>query len=193
MGFLRQEYWSGWPFPSPGDLPSQGNEPMSPVSPALGGGLFTSWDTGEAYAHQTTPHLSVNTPNFSAHQCCLLIPPTWWPNLSFPFSALANSYNKTSIIHRSLAQMVKSLPAVQDTWVQPLGWEDYLEKEMVTHSSILPWRIPWTEEPGGGYSPWGGKKLDMTEWLTHFITKHFLAQIWQNTSYLLLVLCKSTS
>ena len=45
--------------------------------------------------------------------------------------------------------MVKNLPAMQDTWVQFLGWEDPLEKEMATHSSILAWRIPWTEEPGG--------------------------------------------
>ena len=45
--------------------------------------------------------------------------------------------------------MVKSLPAVQETRVQSLGQEDPLEKEMATHSSILAWRIPWTEEPGG--------------------------------------------
>ena len=48
-----------------------------------------------------------------------------------------------------MAQMVKNLPAVQETWVQSLGWEDPLEKEMASHSSILAWRIPWTEEPGG--------------------------------------------
>ena len=47
-----------------------------------------------------------------------------------------------------LAQSVKSLPAVQETWVQFLGQEDTLEKGMTTHSSILAWRIPWTEEPG---------------------------------------------
>ena len=41
-----------------------------------------------------------------------------------------------------------SLPAVWETWIQSLGWEDALEKEMVTHSSILAWIIPWTEEPG---------------------------------------------
>ena len=41
-----------------------------------------------------------------------------------------------------------NLPAVQETWVRSLGWEDPLEKGMATHSSILPWRIPWTEEPG---------------------------------------------
>ena len=44
--------------------------------------------------------------------------------------------------------MVKDLPAMQDTEVQSLGWEDPLEKEMAIHSSILAWRIPWTEEPG---------------------------------------------
>ena len=48
-----------------------------------------------------------------------------------------------------MAQMVKSLPAVQETRVQSLGWEDPLEKGMATHSSILAWRIPWAEEPGG--------------------------------------------
>ena len=42
----------------------------------------------------------------------------------------------------------KSLPAMQDTWVQSLGWEDPLEKEMATHSSVLAWKIPWMEEPG---------------------------------------------
>ena len=46
-----------------------------------------------------------------------------------------------------VAQMVKSLPAMQETWVRSLGQEDPLEKEMTTHSSIVAWRIPWTEEP----------------------------------------------
>ena len=45
--------------------------------------------------------------------------------------------------------MVKNLPAKQETWVRSLGWEDLLEKGMATHSSILAWRIQWTEEPGG--------------------------------------------
>ena len=44
---------------------------------------------------------------------------------------------------------VKNLPAMQEMWVQSLGWEDSLEKDMTTHSSILTWEIPWTEEPGG--------------------------------------------
>ena len=48
-----------------------------------------------------------------------------------------------------MAQMVKNLPAMQEARVQSLGWKDPLEKEMTTRSSILAWRIPWTEEPGG--------------------------------------------
>ena len=47
-----------------------------------------------------------------------------------------------------VAQRLKRLPAMWETWVRSLGWEDPLEKEMATHSSILAWRIPWTEEPG---------------------------------------------
>ena len=46
-----------------------------------------------------------------------------------------------------MGQTVKNLPAMQETWVQSLGWEDALEEGMATHSSILAWRIPWTEEP----------------------------------------------
>ena len=48
-----------------------------------------------------------------------------------------------------VAQMVKNLPAMQETWVRSLGQEDLLEKKMTTHSSVLAWKVPWTEEPGG--------------------------------------------
>ena len=47
-----------------------------------------------------------------------------------------------------VAQMVKNPPAMQETWVHSLGWEDPLEEGIATHSSILAWEIPWTEEPG---------------------------------------------
>jgi len=50
---------------------------------------------------------------------------------------------------------------MQEMWVSSLGWEDPLEKEMATHSSILAWRITWTEEPGG-LSPWTHEESDMT-------------------------------
>ena len=60
-----------------------------------------------------------------------------------------------------VAQLVKNLPALQETWVQFLGQEDPLEKEMATHFSVLAWRIPWTEEPGRLQSM-GSQELDMT-------------------------------
>ena len=70
-------------------------------------------------------------------------------------------------------QRVKNLPAIQDTWVQSLGWEDSLEKGMATHSSILAWRMPWREEPGGLQSK-DCKELDMTEQLPHRYTHMIL-------------------
>ena len=60
-----------------------------------------------------------------------------------------------------MAQLVKNLHAVWDTWVRSLGWEDSLETGKAPHSSILAWRIPWTV-----YSPWGCKELDTTEQLS---------------------------
>ena len=62
--------------------------------------------------------------------------------------------------------MIKSLPAVWETRIQSLGWEDPLKKEMAAHSSILAWRIPQMEEPGRLQSM-GCKELDTTEELTH--------------------------
>ena len=63
--------------------------------------------------------------------------------------------------------MVKNLPAMQETWVQSLGQEDPLEKKMATHSSILTWRIPWTEESGGLQSMGVTKSQTLTKQLTH--------------------------
>ena len=62
-----------------------------------------------------------------------------------------------------LAQTVKRLSTMQETGVQSLGWEDPLEKEMAIHSRTIAWKIPWTEEPGRLYSPWGLKESDTTE------------------------------
>ena len=66
-----------------------------------------------------------------------------------------------------MAQTVKNLPAMQETWVRSLGWDDPLEKEMATHSSIPAWRIPWTEEPGGLQSG-SHKKSDTTITFTFY-------------------------
>ena len=76
-----------------------------------------------------------------------------------------------------MAQTVKNTPAVQEIWDQPLCWQDPLEKGMATHSIILAWRIPWTEESGElqSYSPWGHKELDTAGQLTYVHRSLFLA------------------
>ena len=68
--------------------------------------------------------------------------------LNFTYKYMARKYRGASPV----AQMVKNLPAMQETWVWSLGWEDPLEKGKATHSSILAWRIPWKEETGGPQS-----------------------------------------
>ena len=88
-----------------------------------------------------------------------------------------------------MAQRLKRLPAMWETWVQSLGWEDPLGKEMATHSSILAWRIPWMEDLGGleshgwrslvGYSPRGRKESETTERL-HFTSLHFILLLVQS-------------
>ena len=85
MAFSRQEYWNGLPFPSPGDLPNPGIEPIEP---------------------------------WIGRQVLYLV-----------------------------ARTVKRLPTLWETQVRALGLKDPLEKEMATHSSILAWKMPWTEEP----------------------------------------------
>ena len=89
-----------------------------------------------------------------------------------------DKYTETSLSHGShdrrtrllpcaslVAQMVKNLPAMQETWVRSLGWEDPLKKGMETHSSILACRIPWTEEPGGPQSK--GSPRVRHDWVTN--------------------------
>ena len=78
-----------------------------------------------------------------------------------------------------VAQRLKCLPAMRETWVQSLGWEDPLEKEMATHSSILAWRIPWTEEPGGLQST--GSQRVGHDWALslHFTFKEKASLPWQ--------------
>ena len=65
-----------------------------------------------------------------------------------------------------VAQWQRTRLSMQETWVQSLGWDDPLEKEMATHSSILAWRIQWIEEPGR-LPPWGHKESDRTEQLNN--------------------------
>ena len=71
--------------------------------------------------------------------------------------------------------MIRNLPAMRETQVQPLGWEDPLEKGMAAHFSVLAWRIPWTEEPGGLQSMGSQRATDpMTEGLTLSLCFHML-------------------
>ena len=84
-------------------------------------------------------HVSSNPP--SPLHCRHLIPCRCINHLH------GHRYTKHRTSASLVALMVKNLPAVQATWVQSLGWEDPLEKGMATHSRILAWRIPWTEEP----------------------------------------------
>ena len=85
-----------------------------------------------------------------------------------------------------MAQMVENLPAMLETQVLSLGWEDPLEKGMATHSSIFAQRIPWTEEPGGLQSM-GRKKLDTTERLILNTRKKCVL------SYDILQMCRSVT
>ena len=76
-----------------------------------------------------------------------------------------------------VAQTVKCLSTMQETWVQSLGWVDSLEKAMTTHSSTLAWKIPWTEELIAGYCPWGRKESGMTERLHFHFVSMFISDI----------------
>ena len=133
LGFSRQEHWSGLP------LLSETCQVASVVS-----------DSSDA--------LDCSLPGFSIHGIFQARVLEW--------GAIASSANVLYhfLIYLSTiyilgfpgGSMVKNPPPVQETWVQSLGWEYLLEKEMATHSSILPWEIPW-KRGLVGYSPWGRK------------------------------------
>ena len=95
------------------------------------------------------------------HNCLLS---TWNVVIVIKNWILTFSFNYAFLV----AQMVKNLPAMQETQVQFLGQEDPLEKGMATQSSILPWRIPWTEEPGGLQST--GSQRVRHDWATNTTT-----------------------
>ena len=108
-GFSRQEYWSGLPFPPPGDLPHPGIEPTSLASPALAGRFF-------------------NLPDLI-------------PGLGRP-PGDGKGYPPRCSWASLVAQLVKSPPALRETWVRSLGGEGPLEKGTAPHRSVLAWRVP---------------------------------------------------
>ena len=137
MGFSRQEYWNGLPFPSSVDLPDPG---IKPGSPALQAAALPSEPPGKPPNIYLLCWVLVVA-------CGLLVPQLGIKPTSFTTPELAGGLFTTSWASL-VAQRLKCLPAMRETWVQSLGQEDPLEKEMATHSSILAWRILWTEEPG---------------------------------------------
>ena len=159
-GILQARILEWLPFSFPGDLPDLGIKALSLRSPALAGRFFTSSTTWKSNVKTTKKIFSLNI--------CLQIPIGGWPSdpsLS-PLRALSlwnlkvrpwivpskftlNMDNFHHLWRALVAQMVKNLPAMPETRVWSLGWEDLLEKGMATQSSISAWRIPWTEEPGG--------------------------------------------
>ena len=132
MGFPKQEYSSGLPFPPPRDLSNTGTEPASPV---LAGRVFTTdLSTWEA------PFKCIQFSQFSlVTQSCL--------TLCDPIQSMKPRY--PALQGDSLPAEPQGKPTVQETGVQSPGREDPLENVMETHSSVLAWEIPWTEEPGG--------------------------------------------
>ena len=86
------------------------------------------------------------------------------PSSRATWESLTVSYKAKHRLASLVAQMVKNPPAVKETWVRSLGWEDPLEEGMATRSSILAWRIPWTEEPGGPQSM--GSQRVRRDWVT---------------------------
>ena len=123
----------------------------------------------------------LNRSGKSRHPCLVLIFKGKLSGFIIKYDARPKFFVNAFIMLTSLvAQMVKHLPTMPETRVQPLGREDLLEKEMATHSRILAWKIPWTEEPGRLQSM-GSHESDTTEQL-HF---HFPLLCWRNSLRLL--------
>ena len=126
------------------------------------------------------------------HVLCLL----HWQAGSLPFAPpgkpMSNHYMQLCGRHKAfpVAQMIKNLPAMQENWVRSLGQEDPLEKEVATHSSILAWRVPWTEERGG--LPSMGSQRVRRDWATNsfFCGGHSSTCFDRHTSFSRTPLCR---
>ena len=133
------------------------------------------WDVSPVIPPPTCPLVqAVITPHLHISRKVLMTPSSPASHFLF-FSLLKNAL---------VAQMVKNLPAMRKTQVWSLGWEDPLEKGMPTHSSILAWRIPWTEEPGRLQSM--GSQRVRHDWVTNTLKNttlrmflHFLGLPWR--------------
>ena len=168
MEFSRQEYWIGFPFPPPGDLPEPGIQLESLMAPALVAGFSTTEPPGKPHnagyllltsvgevaviCVQTT-FWEVSTPpepnsimlSLQREQCCC---PSLKPGPA-ELSALNILIRFPQVSCFLGDSVVKNLSGAQETWVQSLGWEDLIKKEVATHCSILAWEKPMDREPGG--------------------------------------------
>ena len=118
-----------------------------------------------------------NFKNISISKALCKLMQTWLFWTFFPLFSWNDFINNLGVNWASLvAHMIQSLPAMQETQVWSLGWEDPLEKGMATHSSIFAWRIPWTEEPGGLQSM--RQQRDRHDWATNkLLSKLHYSQI----------------
>ena len=135
MGFSRQGYWSGLPFPRPGDLPHSGTEPESPAPPALQADSLPLNHWGGPYSSL----LDIIPVRYREAQA------------KEPVAVVIRASQMVQVIkiEQNKTKKPASWKEMQDMRIRFLGWEDPLEKEMENHSSILAWRILWTEEPAG--------------------------------------------
>ena len=141
--------------------------------------FIPKWQAGPSLQSSSIYHISGVEKDTSNH---LVSAPYWWMSkqrLNEMICKFVPHFWRTSL----LAQTVKSLPAMRETRVWSLGWEDPLEKEMETLSSILAWRIPWTEEPGR-LQFMGSQKVRHTERLTLSTRlKHKISQLTARLPY----------
>ena len=165
MGFSRQDYWSGLPFPTPGDLPDSGSELTSPAAPALASKFFTTAPPRNPtrkrrMTKSTEIPITGEDKDLILHSNHTLVYCASSENLALPhtvsFVFSWKCYFKVmawaSLVFLGIlcmraslvTQLAKNPPAMGETWVRALGLEDLLEKREVTHPSILTWRIPWT-------------------------------------------------
>ena len=156
MALSQQEYSSGLPFPSPGDLPDSGLEPRSPVLQA--DSLPSEPPGTSGWCHSFHENLSFHTSH--SHISVGLY-------LTGKFSLPCISIMKSMLVNRAslVAQMVKHFPVIQETQVQPLAWEDTWRREWQPTPVLLPGEFHG-ERSLVGYSPWDLKESDTTELLS---------------------------
>ena len=164
MEFCSQEYWSGVPFPPLGDLPDPGIEPRSPAFQA-------DSLTSEPPVSERPPPLLLSKPDVSILFSCLR------QQICMCLHTMIWGFSKHSPAS-PVAQMVKNQCAMQETWVRSLGLKDLLEKVIATRSSILAWRIPWTNVPGWAVVHRATKNWT---WLSNYNT---LTSLWQRWTLL---------